>query len=92
MDNREHLYSFYEHQVNRVLQRVDPIQFGYDTRLAIKNNPHKGGPFKLSQRNREIVLSYYKKLKNEGIALARLVSVIGVASRLLEILEKDLKH
>jgi len=71
------------------MQRVDPKNFGYDTRLVIKNNPHKGGPFNLSPRNRELVLDYYKKLKNEGIALARLVSVIGVISRLLVMLEKD---
>ena len=89
MDNREHLNYFYQARLNRVLQRVDPVQFGFDKRCVIKNNPHRGGPFELTQKNRELLLEYYKKLKNEGIALARLVAVIGVVGKLLAMLGKD---
>jgi len=84
----EHLTPHYERRLKLVLQRIDPINFGDIDRKRVKNN--KVNPtFNLTQKNKELMLKYYRKMCNENIAPARKHNVLGVLSRLLEMLGKD---
>ncbi|MDD3159995.1 MAG: site-specific integrase [Candidatus ainarchaeum sp.] len=78
----------YERRLNLILQRIDPKTYGYEKRRPVKNNPEPG-PLKLTQKNRELILKYYKKMQNENISHARRHNVLGVLGRLLELLDTD---
>ena len=85
----EHLKPFYEAQVNRVLQRVDPKEFGYDLRNSYGNIKKNSKSFDLTQRNRDLLKQYYSEMKKQGISPARQSLVLGVLGRLLAMLNKD---
>jgi site-specific recombinase XerD len=79
--------------LSRVLERIDPEQYGYTQRKIIKNNPKNQPtikePLKITDKNRQLLNKYYKHLVNEGIAITRQRLVLGVLGRLLEMLGKD---
>jgi len=83
---REHLKSYYEHNLKMVLQRIDPKEFGYDTR---KSKHPVSGPMNLTENNRKLLKQYYRHMVNENLALSRISLVLGVMGRLLEMLGKD---
>jgi len=86
----EHLKPFYEAQVNRVLQRVDPKEYGYDLRNCYGNIKVKNlKPFELTERNRDLLKQYNSHMIKQGISPARKSLMLGVLARLLEKLGKD---
>ncbi|MCX6803539.1 MAG: tyrosine-type recombinase/integrase, partial [Candidatus Diapherotrites archaeon] len=85
---REHLKPYYEHQLKMVLQRIDPIEYGYDARHRVKNRP-EARPMNLTENNRKLLKQYHRHMINENLALSRISLVLGVMGRLLEMLNKD---
>jgi len=86
----EHLKPFYEAQVNRVLQRIDPKEYGYELRNCYGNiNKDKLHPFGLTERNRDLLKQYNSFMVKQGISPARKSLVLGVLGRLLETINKD---
>lgn len=84
----EHLTPHYERRLNLVLERIDPHQFGGLKRRNVENNKYHLA-LKLTDANRQLLIKYYRKMCNENIAPARKHNVLGVISRLLEMLGKD---
>jgi len=83
---REHLKAYYQHNLEMVLQRLDPKEFGYNKR---KSKHPVAGPMNLTENNRKLLKQYYRHMPNENIALSRISLVLGVMGRLLEMLGKD---
>lgn len=85
---QDHLEPKNQQSLKRVLERIDPEQYGYEPRQYVANNPH-AEPYKITKANRELLNKYYKFMVNEGLSTTRKLLVLGVLGRLLEMLNKD---
>jgi integrase/recombinase XerD len=84
----EHMKGYYEAQVKRVLQRIDPKEYGYDLRNSYGNIKTRN-QFNLTERNRELLKQYNNYMTKNAISPARKNLVLGVLGRMFELINKD---
>ena len=68
MNNKENILAMYERQLERILERIDPKQFGFSKKRRIHNKRY-GAVFNLTPKNRELILKRYKQAQTEAIKI-----------------------